>query len=94
MAPEPVSTAYFINACHQSRVYVCVLLGNGPVNTLSRQRMHPQQQKNCWTRRFYAVRVLSKSLWVCLFIPPIIARERLDKDVPAAARNCWRRRFL
>jgi hypothetical protein len=42
-APEPISTAYFINPSHQSlRVCICIrlsLLGNGSVNALPRQRM-------------------------------------------------------
>jgi hypothetical protein len=40
MAPEPISTAYFINPSHQS-VRLCIplsLLGNGSVNTFPRQR--------------------------------------------------------
>jgi hypothetical protein len=40
--------------------------------------------------------VLHKSLTsvcVCMCIPPIVARQRLDKHV-AATRNCWRCRFL
>jgi hypothetical protein len=32
---------------------------------------------------------------VCLYVyPPIVARLRLGKDVPAATKNCWRRHFL
>jgi hypothetical protein len=46
MAPEPISTAYFIN------VYPLSLIGNGSVKTLPQQLIHTQQQKNCWTRRF------------------------------------------
>jgi hypothetical protein len=36
-------------------VCLCIpltLLGNGSVETLSRYRIHTQQKKNCWTRRF------------------------------------------
>jgi hypothetical protein len=36
-------------------VYMCIplsTLGNGSVKTLLRQRIHTQQHKNCWTRRF------------------------------------------
>jgi hypothetical protein len=34
-------------------VYVLLsLLGNGSVKTLTRQRIHGQQQENCWTRCF------------------------------------------
>jgi hypothetical protein len=42
MAPEPISTAYFINPSHQS-VSMCnpsLLLVNGSVNTFQRQRIH------------------------------------------------------
>jgi hypothetical protein len=67
MAPEPISTVYFINPSHQSFcLYVyslsllgnCLvkislsLLGNGSVKTLPRQRIRTQQKNNCWTRRF------------------------------------------
>jgi hypothetical protein len=44
MAREPILTAYFINASHQSVcLYMCIplsLLGNGSVKTLPRQRIH------------------------------------------------------
>jgi hypothetical protein len=36
------------------------LLRNGSVNTFPRQRIHTQQYNNCWTRLFYAVRVIPK----------------------------------
>jgi hypothetical protein len=40
------------------------------------------------------IRVVSKeSLWVSVY-PPIVDRYRLGKEVPAATRDCWRRRFL
>jgi hypothetical protein len=26
--------------------------------------------------------------------PPIVARQRLGKHIPAATKNCWRRRFV
>jgi hypothetical protein len=28
------------------------------------------------------------------FIAPFVARQQLGKDIPAARKNCWRRRFL
>jgi hypothetical protein len=31
---------------------------------------------------------------VCLWIPPIVARQWLGKDFPTATRNCLRRHFL
>jgi hypothetical protein len=105
MATEPVSKAYFINPSHQC-VCLCVyasyrckatallivsllsVQGNSSVNTL------PRQWKNYWIRHFYAVRVLSKeSTWVSV-CPPLVARRQHGKDVPAATKHCWRRRFL
>jgi hypothetical protein len=50
MAPEPISTVYFINPSHQS-VCTCIpqlLLGNGSVKTLRPKRTDKQQQKNSW----------------------------------------------
>jgi hypothetical protein len=33
--------------------------------------------------------------FVCQYVySPIVARQRLDKNVTAVTRNCWRRRFL
>jgi hypothetical protein len=43
MAPEPISTAYFINPSHQSvclYVYPLLLLGSGSVETLPWQQIH------------------------------------------------------
>jgi hypothetical protein len=46
MPLEPISTACFINHCHQSvclYVYPLSLLGNGSVKASSRQRIYTQQ---------------------------------------------------
>jgi hypothetical protein len=49
MAPEPISTAYFINPSHQSLcVYMSIplsLLDNGSVKTLPRQRIQATVQE-------------------------------------------------
>jgi hypothetical protein len=34
------------------------------------------------------------SICVCISIPLIVARQRPGRHVPAAKKNCWRRRFL
>jgi hypothetical protein len=71
MAPEPISTAYFIDASHQSvRLYVYAD-GNVSVKTLPRQRIHTHASRIIVGRvLFCAVRVVSKeSLWICLCIP-------------------------
>jgi hypothetical protein len=55
IAPEPISTAYFINPSHWLCV-VCIplpLLSNDWVNTL------PRQQRNFGSVVYYAVRVVS-----------------------------------
>jgi hypothetical protein len=56
MAPQSIFMAYIINPFHQSVcVYMCIplsLLGNDPARTSPRQRIHTQQYKNCWMRRF------------------------------------------
>jgi hypothetical protein len=46
---------------------VCVyiplsLLSNDSVRTLPRQRLHAQKYKNCLTRRFHAIRVVSREV--------------------------------
>jgi hypothetical protein len=89
-------------------VSVCVSLvslqGNGSVKFIppfsARQRLgkHVPAAKNTSNnirivKRVisYAVRVLSQeSLWVC----PCIPLSLLGKDIPAATKDCWRRRFL
>jgi hypothetical protein len=63
------------------------LLGNGSVNMFPRQRIHTQQN-NCWTRCFYAVRVVSEGrLCVCM-CTPIVARQRLNKH--SRGKECTR----
>jgi hypothetical protein len=55
MAPEPISTAYFINLSHW---YVSLYVNPHIVarqqygKTLPLQRTRTQQKKNCWRRRF------------------------------------------
>jgi hypothetical protein len=42
-------------------IYISLsLLSNGSVKKLPRQRIHTQQQRNSWMRRFYAMRVISE----------------------------------
>jgi hypothetical protein len=60
MAPEFISTAYFINP--SLCVCMCILLsllGNGYFKTLTRQWTH-KQQKNCLTSLLYEIRAVSK----------------------------------
>jgi hypothetical protein len=62
MAPEPISTAYFMNPSHQSvclHVYSPSLLGNGSVKTSPRQRIHATAEELLDAIVFYAVRVVS-----------------------------------
>jgi hypothetical protein len=61
IAPEPISTAYFINPSHQSTclyVYPPSLLGNDSVNTLPLKRIHTAIEELCFV--FCAVFVVSK----------------------------------
>jgi hypothetical protein len=72
MAPEPISTAYFINSSHQS-VSVCVSLlslsGNDSVDTFPRQRIH-NNRRIVGHVVVYVIHILPKgSLWVSLCIP-------------------------
>jgi hypothetical protein len=91
MALQPISTVYFINCCHQ---FVCLyvyapqsLLGNGSIYTFPRQRVH-ETKKNCWTRAFYAVLVVSKeSLWICLCIPAKSIKG--FRGFPRSKNKCW-----
>jgi hypothetical protein len=59
MAPEPISTAHFMNPSYQS-VPMCVLLGNGSVKTLPPQRIHSRNRKIVTLDVFYAVRVVPR----------------------------------
>jgi hypothetical protein len=97
MAPEPISAAYFIDPFHQS-VYMCIsilLLDNGSVKSLPRKRIQMQQEQNCSKRRFLCGTCSIKGESVGLSVyPPIVARQRLGKLIPAAMKNCWRRHFL
>jgi hypothetical protein len=43
MAPDPISTAYYINPTHQSVYFPLSLLGKGSVKTSPWQRIHTQQ---------------------------------------------------
>jgi hypothetical protein len=61
MALELNSVTYFVNPCHQSVslwVSLLSLLGNGSVNTLSRQRIHSTIEKIIWP----------VCLWACMWI--------------------------
>jgi hypothetical protein len=69
MAPEPIWTAYFANASHQS-VCMCMLLGNGSGNLYRCNEYTSKIEELLDTFVFSAVRVLSKeSLCLCLCIP-------------------------
>jgi hypothetical protein len=73
MAPEPISTTYFINLSHQSVptcIYFISLLGNGSVNTF------PPQRRIVGGVAFYAVRVASKE--IRLLALPRISRFALS----------------
>jgi hypothetical protein len=87
MAPELISTTYFINPSHQS---VCLYVYP---STVARQWLgkHVPAAMNIRSNRKFVGHVC---LWVCLCIPFLVARKQLGKDVPAATKNCWRRRFL
>jgi hypothetical protein len=49
--PTLLKYAYVISFLPVS-VSPLTLLGNGSINTFPRQRIHKQQQKNCWKRRY------------------------------------------
>jgi hypothetical protein len=78
---------------HKSFPSVCVsicvsplsLLGNGSVNTSSRQRIHPITEELCGP-----CRIKGGSVGLCIL--PIVVRQWLGKHV-LAAKNCWRHRF-
>jgi hypothetical protein len=96
MAPEPISTAYFINPSHQS-VCMCIL------PTVARQRLgrHVPMATNTRNSRrivggfvFCTVLVVSKeSLRVCLYLPTV-ARQRLGRHVPMATNTRNGRRIV
>jgi hypothetical protein len=95
--PEPISTAYFINPSHQNvclHVYPLPLLGNGSIDTFTRQPIHATIE-DCRRRRFLygpcRMKGESMGLFVC---PLIVAKQRLGKDFPAATKNCCGSRFL
>jgi hypothetical protein len=55
-----------LNGILHKSLPVCLLLGNGLVNRLPRQRVHTQKY-NCSTRRYLWVRVVSKEIsWLVL----------------------------
>jgi hypothetical protein len=81
MAPELISTAYFINPFHQP-VSVCV-----SQRTAARQRLdiHVPVAKNASNSRITAEGII--------FIRSV-ARQRFGGHVPASKKNCWKRRFI
>jgi hypothetical protein len=87
MAPEPISTAYFINPSHQS-VSVCVSLlslpGKGSVKCIppfsARQRLgntFPPQRIQATSEELLGVCV-----WVCLCIPLLLLGNNSVKTFP------------
>jgi hypothetical protein len=86
MAPEPISTAYFINPSRKS-LCLCVY-----PHIIARQALskHVPAAKNTLAV-FCAVRVVSKE---SLCIPLSLPGSGSVKHVPAAKKNCWRRYFF
>jgi hypothetical protein len=77
MAPEPISTAYFINPSRQSvcmYVYPRVsLLGNGSIDTFQWQRI--QATVGGLLEASFSIRSVSYQMRVCAFMySPIVAR--------------------
>jgi hypothetical protein len=86
MAPEPISTAYFINASQQLYVYMYMLLGKGSVkcipSIIARQRHVKHVLSSTNTRNN------TKKCWSRVSVYPHIAsRQQLGKDVPTATKN-------
>jgi hypothetical protein len=88
MASEPFLVAYFINPSDQCPyVYLPIVARQRLVKPLPAVKYAHNNRGIIGRVVFYAVCVLStESLWVCLCIPPIIARQRLGKHVPAQRR--------
>jgi hypothetical protein len=92
--------AHLNSVVHKSLPSVCVSvcvslfssLANCSVNTFPRQQIHATMGL---LDASFSVRLLSYQRRVCESVYPlIVSRYRLGKDVPAAVKNCWRRRFL
>jgi hypothetical protein len=96
MAPEPLSTAYFINPSHQS-VSICVsfpsILGNGSVYTFPLQRIHVTI-KDLLDASFSMPSVSYQRRLRGSVYPHIVARQLFGKQVPATTKNSCRRRLL
>jgi hypothetical protein len=82
MAPEPISTAYFVNP---SRQFICMFIP--PFFARQRLGKHVPAAKSTrnnrsdvWCVILCAVRILSKeSLWVCLCIPlPLLGNSSVN----------------
>jgi hypothetical protein len=94
MAPESISTAYFINSSHQS---LCIYV-YPPIVAKQQLGKHVPTAKNTRNNRrivgvvvFCTVRVVSKdSLQICVSL----LSNGSVYNVPAATKNCWRCRFL
>jgi hypothetical protein len=71
------------------------LLGNVSVKICLGGNEHTRNNKKYWTRRFLCgpCRIKGDSVGLSVY-PPIVARQRLGKDVPTATEKCWTRRFL
>jgi hypothetical protein len=78
-------------------VTVCVsslsLLGNGSVNTFPQRRIHATIEE--LSDASFSMRCLPYQRRFCVSaFPPIVAKQRPGKHIPAARKDCWRRRFL
>jgi hypothetical protein len=91
MAPEPISTVYFINPSHQSTCMFHVTrqrLGKNVTAATNTHAMELLDASFSMRSATYERRVRGS------VYPFTVARKCLGKHVPAAMRNCWRDSFL
>jgi hypothetical protein len=95
IAPEPISTAYFINVSHRSVcLYVYAARQRFRKNfTLATNTQAKIEKLLDVPFSMRSVPYQKESVGLSVH-PSIVARQRLAKHVPAATGNCWRRRFL
>jgi hypothetical protein len=69
-------------------------LGNYSLNNFSCQRIHVTIE-NFWKRSFLSgsFRIKWESVGQSVY-PPMVARQRFCKHIPAVMKNCWKCRFL
>jgi hypothetical protein len=91
---ESVFHKFFPSVCVSARASLLSLLGKGSVNTFPRQRIHATIKELLDALSYMRSVSYQKIICGVVCASPYRCYGKVSKDVPAATKNYWRRRFL